>query len=155
MANKINYDLLPDNMEEAFEKIEDKISKFADSLNRHFYTEMFDNFYLKLKELYDEKYQKYIKVNDEYHSNIKENEFLIDSNDDMTDIEKISLQNIMDCLKEEQKDQIDEVLDEYNKKINALKDEFKQNLFQNNVGMQLIEERLKLEVYTMINNAFY
>ena len=155
VTKKINLEQFPENIQEAFIQIQNKISKFEDSLNRHFYTEMFDNFYIKLKELYDEKYQKYIKVNDEYHSSMKENEFLIDSSDNMSNIEKIQMQNIMDCLKEEQKDQIDEIIDEYNKKINTLKNEFKQNLFKNNVGMQLIEEQLKLDVYTMINNAFY
>ena len=116
---------------------------------------MFDSLYIKLKELYDEKYKKYIKVNDEYHSNIKENEFIMESDDNMDEMEKIGIQNIIDCLKEEQKDQIDQILDEYNKKINTLKNDYKRNLFEKNIGIQLIEEQLKLDFYTMVNNAFY
>ena len=135
--------------------IEERLKEYVGDINRHFYIEMFDSFYLKLKELYDEKYNKYIKVNDEYHSNIKENEFIIENDDKMKEDEKKNIQNIIDSLKEEQKDQIDQILDEYNKSINNLINEFKQNLFKNNVEMQLIEERLKLDVYTMINDAFY
>ena len=155
VSKKNSMEPIPENFEEPILEIEERLNKYIGDLNRHFYTEMFDSFYLKLKELYDEKYNKYIKVNDEYHSNIKENEFMIENDDKMEEDEKKNIQNIIDCLKEEQKDQIDQILDEYNRSINSLMDEFKQNLFKNNVGVQLIEERLKLDVYTMINEAFY
>ena len=152
---KLNIEKLPPKFKRTFRVIEQKLKKYADNINSHFYLEMFDNFFYKLKELYDNKYKKYIEVNDEYHSSIKGKEFIIESNDNLDINEKNSLQNIIDGLKEEEKDQIDKILDEYNTNIKLLINEFKQNLFKNNVGIQLIEEQLKLDIITIINEAFY
>ena len=152
---KLNIEKMPLKFKRTFRVIEQKLKKYADNINSHFYLEMFDNFFYKLKELYDNKYKKYIEVNDEYHSSIKGKEFIIESNDNLDINEKNNLQNIIDGLKEEEKDQIDKILDEYNTNIKLLINEFKQNLFKNNVGIQLIEEQLKLDIITIINEAFY
>ena len=155
ISKKITIDKIAPEYRKTFIKVDEKMNNYVDVLNKYYYTEMFDNFYMKLKEIYKQKYEKYIKVNDEYFSNIKENEFLLDSNDKMGENEKKEIQNIIDSLKEEQKDQIDQVLDEYNTNISNLISDYKQNVFKKNVGVQLIEEQLKLDIYSMINDAFY
>ena len=155
ISKKITIDKIAPEYRQTFIKVDEKMNNYVDVLNKYYYTEMFDNFYIKLGEIYKQKYEKYIKVNDEYFSNIKEKEFELDSNDKLTENEKKKMQNIIDSLKEEQKDQIDQVLDEYNTNISNLISDYKQNVFKNNVGVQLIEEQLKLDIYSMINDAFY
>lgn len=155
ITQKVNIEQIEPEFRHIFLKIFAKMNEYVDALNKYFYTEMFDNFYIKLKELYKEKYEKYLKINDEYFCNIKENEFLIDNNDKIDSVEKTQIQNIIDCLKEEQKDQTNEILDEYNRNISNLINDYKQNALQKNVGVQLLEEQLKLDVYTLINEAFY
>ena len=154
-VQRINFEEMSSKFNQVIFRVENKVKQFVGKLNKHFYSEVFDKFYSKIKEIYEQKYEKYLKVNEEYFSNIKENEFMIDSNDKMEKFEKIQIQNIIECLKEEQKDQIDEILDEYNSNINKYIEEFKQNLFVNDIGYQIIEEQLKLDIYTMINEAFY
>ena len=73
----------------------------------------------------------------------------------MDEKEKIRIQNIIESLKEEEKDQIDKIIDEYNNNINNLISDFKQNSIKKNIGIQLIEEQLKLDIITMINDSFY
>ena len=154
-VQRINFEEMSSKFNQVIFRVENKVKQFVGKVNKHFYLEVFDKFYSKIKEIYEQKYEKYLKVNEEYFSNIKENEFMIDSNDKMEKFEKMQIQNIIDCLKEEQKDQIDEILDEYNTNINKYIEEFKQNLFVNDIGYQIIEEQLKLDIYTMINEAFY
>ena len=155
ISKKVSIDKIAPEFRKTFLKIEEKMNNYVDVINKYFYTEMFDNFYIKLKDIYKQKYEKYIKVNDEYFSNIKEKEFILDSNDKMGENEKKEIQNIIDGLKEEQKDQIDQVLDEYNTSISNLISDYKQNALKKNVGIQVIEEQLKLDIYSMINDAFY
>ena len=154
ISKKLTIDKIEPEFRKIYLTIDEKMNKYVDDLNKYFYKEMFDSFYIKLKELYKQKYETYIKVNEEYFCNIKENEYLIESDDNLGEIEKIQIQNIIDCLKEEQKDQIDQVLDEYNTNIRNLINDLKQNMFKDNVGVQLIEEQLKLDIYTMINETF-
>ena len=152
ISKKITIDKIDPEFRQIYLKIDEKMNKYVDDLNKYFYNEMFDNFYIKLKEIYEKKYETYIKVNEEYFCNIKENEYLID--DKIGEAEKIQIQNIIDCLKEEQKDQIDQVLDEYNTNISNLINDYKQNKFKDNIGVQLIEEQLKLDIYNLINETF-
>ena len=99
---------------------------------------------MELKEIYDKKYNKYVEVNNEYHNNIKEKEYQLENDENLDEAKKLLIQQIIDSLKEEQKDQID-------KKIV----EFKKTFFKKDIGINLMEEQLKLEIYTMINEAFY
>ena len=94
-------------------------------------------------------------INNEYHSNITEKEYLLENEENLSEEKKAEIQSIIDSLKEEQKDQIDKIVDEYNNNIILLINEFKQNSFKKNTSIQLLEEQLKLDIYTMINEAFY
>ena len=155
-ASKVpNIDQIPAVYQPIFANIEEKIKSYSEGLHTNYYNETFDNFSLKLKELYDAKYEKYVQINNEYHSSIKENEFKLENEEKMDETEKNNIKNIIDSLKEEQKDQLDKIIDEYNNNISVAIDEFKHNCFKKNVGFQLQQERLKLDIYTIINEAFY
>ena len=155
VSKTINIDQIPAVFQPYFTKVEEKIKNYCEGLHINYYNEIFENFSIKLKELYDEKYKKYIQVNNEYHSSIKENEFKYENEDKIDENEKIHIQNIIESLKEEEKDQIDKILDEYNSNISALIEDFKHNCFKKNIGIQLKQEQLKLDIYTIINEAFY
>ena len=155
-ASKIaNIDQIPAVYQPIFIKVEEKIKSYSEGLNTNYYNEIFNNFSLKLKEIYDAKYEKYIQINNEYHSSIKENEFNLENEEKMNETEKNRIQSIIESLKEEEKDQIDKIIDEYNNKISIAIDDFKHNCFKKNVGFQLQQEQLKLDIYTIINEAFY
>ena len=155
-ASKIpNIDQIPAIYQPIFTNIEEKIKNYSEGLNTNYYNEIFNDFSLKLKELYDAKYEKYIQINNEYHSSIKENEFKLENEEKMDENEKNRIQSIIDSLKEEEKDQIDKIIDEYNNKISVAIDDFKHNCFKKNIGFQLQQEQLKLDIYTIINEAFY
>jgi len=155
VTKKINIEEIPPIFQETFLAVEEKMKEYVNTLNNHFYKDAFEEFSSKLKELYDSKYEKYIKVNNEYHSSITEKEYLLENEENLNDEKKLEIQNIIDSLKEEQKDQIDKIVDEYNNNITLLINEFKQNSFKKNTSIQLLEEQLKLDIYTMINEAFY
>ena len=75
-------------------------------------------------------------------------------------MEKISprpleIQQIIDSLKDEQQNQIAKIEDEFNRLIVSKVNEFKINSFKNNSGIQLMEEQLKLDIYSLINESFY
>jgi hypothetical protein len=152
---KLTIDDIPLKYQDTYEEVEEKMKKYVKDLNNHFYKDTFELFSLELKELYDKKYNKYIEVNDEYHHNIKEKEYQLENDENLNDEKKVEIQQIIDSLKEEQKDQIDKITDEFNELIDTKISEFKQTFFKKDCGINLMEEQLKLEIYTMINEAFY
>ena len=155
VSKAVNIDQMPAVFQPYFTKIEEKTKSYCEGLHTNYYNEIFENFSIKLKELYDEKYKKYIQVNNEYHSSIIENEFKYENEEKIDENEKNHIKNIIESLKEEAKDQIDKILDEYNSNISILIDDFKHNCFKKNIGIQLRQEQLKLDIYTIINEAFY
>ena len=155
VIKKVDIEDIPPVFQETFISVEEKMKEFIGKLNKHFYNDAFEEYSSKLKELYDAKYKKYIDVNNEYYSSIKEKEFLLENEEDLSEEKKAEIQNIIDSLHEEQKDQIDKLIDECNNNIILSMNEFKQNSFRKNVSLQLLEEQLKLDIYTMINEAYY
>jgi hypothetical protein len=155
VIKKVDIEEIPPVFQETFIAVEEKMKEYIGKLNKHFYNDAFEEYSLKLKELYDAKYKKYIDVNNEYYSSIKEKEFLLENEENLSEEKKAEIQNIIDSLHEEQKDQIDKIIDEYNNNIILSMNEFKQNSFRKNVSLQLLEEQLKLDIYTMINEAYY
>ena len=123
--------------------------------NLFFYKEIFEQFSSGLKDLYEMKYKKYIEIRNEYHNQIIENEYLLETEDKLTNEKKEEYQQTIESLKEEQQHQIDVIEDEFNKKIMDKISEFKINSFKKNSGIQLLEEKVKLDIYSLINEAFF
>ena len=152
---RLTIDDIPLKFQETYTEVEIEMNRYVKDLNNHFYKDTFEMFSLELKELYDKKYQKYVEVNNEYHASITENEYQLENDDQLSEQQKLEIQNIIDCLKEEQKDQIDKITDEYNQMIDSKIRDFKQTFFKKDCGINLMEEQLKLDIYTMINEAYY
>ena len=150
-----SFDDIPVKFQETYTEIEIKMNRYVNDLNSHFFKSTFEVFSNELKDLYEKKYKKYIEVNDEYHTSIKEKEFLLENDEDLNENQKNEIQQIIDSLKEEEKDQIDTIIDEYNQLIDSKINEFKRTAFKNDCEINVIEEQLKLDIYTMINEAFY
>ena len=99
----------------------------------------------------DEKYDKYIEITVNYHSQIKENEFLLEPNSN--DPAQEEIKQAIELLKEDQEHQIGIVEFQYNSMINQKISDFKLTALQNNPSLILLEEQLKLDVYQIINDA--
>jgi hypothetical protein len=153
VSQKNYIEKLPSNLRQTFLEIEEKLKKYVYQLNNYYYKEIFEKFLLKLKKIYDDKYERYIKVNEDYHSNIIENEYILDNEEGLSEDDKMQIKNICECLKEEQKDQSNELLYEYNNNIRILINDFKHNFFKTNVGIQLLEEKVMLDIFKMINEV--
>ena len=123
--------------------------------NNFYYKDIFDQFSSSLKEIYDSKYKKYIDISVEYHTQIKEREHILENDENLSEERKIEIQQIIDSLKDEQQNQIAKIEDEFNRLIVSKVNEFKINSFKNNSGIQLLEEQLKLDIYSLINESFY
>ena len=149
--SKIKISEIPTRYQEVCDSIEDKINKYMNEFNELFYKEIFQNFFLELKKLIDEKYDKYIEISTNYHSQIKENEFLIDP-DSPSEYQEAIKQSI-ELLKEDQEHQIGIIEFQYNSLITQKISDFKLSSFKSNIGLQLIEEQLKLDIYQIINEA--
>ena len=152
--NSEEFEIIPIKFRETILKVEKKMNDYIINLKHHFYNDIFENFFLSIKELYDLKYKKYIEIKNEYHSSITENEFLLESEENLGNSKKNEIVQIIENLKDELQYQIDIIFDEFNELINRKINEFKMNSFKS-VGIQLIEEQLKLDIYSIINESFY
>ena len=144
---------IPPKFQNTYLRINNKINQYIDDFNTFFYKDIFENFFLKLKRLVDEKYKKYIEISSLYHSQIKEFEFLCE--DETNEDKKKDILFTIDSLKEEQQHEISKIEDLYNGIITAKIKEFKLTSCKTNPGLELMEEKLKLDIYTIINEIFY
>jgi hypothetical protein len=136
---------------QAFAEIKSQLDMFVGEFNFYFYEHVFQRFTEHVQRLMDEKYTKYIEISKNYHGQIKEMEFLMTG--DGEDQHKESIQGIIDSLKEEQEHELDRIEDHYNKLIVEAQSNFKNYGFKNNPGVQLIEEKFKLDMYNLINSV--
>ena len=146
---------VPLKFQSTYFQVENLIKQYMEQFNNFFFKEIFEQFASNLKEIYDNKYKKYIEVSLEYHHQIKENEHLLENHEDYSEDKKAEIQQIIDSLKDEQQNQIAKIEDEFNRLIVSKVNEFKIDSFKNNSGILLIEEKLKLEIYSIINESFY
>ena len=85
---KLTIDEIPLKFQDTYYDVEDKMKDYVSDLNNHFYKDTFEVFSLKLKYLYDKKYNNYIEVNTYYHSNIKEKEYQLENDNKLNDEKK-------------------------------------------------------------------
>ena len=146
---------IPVKFQSTYYQVESIMQLYMDEFNNFYYKDIFEQFASNLTEIYDNKYKKYIEISIEYHNQIKENEHILENNDNLSEEKKSEIQQIIDSLKDEQQNQIAKIEDEFNRLIVSKVNEFKINSFKNNSGTQLMEEQLKLDIYSLINEAFY
>jgi hypothetical protein len=59
--------------------------------------------------------------------------------------------NVIESLKDERQHELDKIDDNYNKLISEAQNSLKNFGFKNNPGIQLIEEKFKLDMYNLLN----
>ena len=150
-----NVDKIPAKFRSTYYQVESLMIDYMNNFNEFFYQDVFEQFSSGLKELYELKYKKYIEIRNEYHNQIKENEYLLENDENLNEEKKLEIQQTIDSLNEEQQHQIATVEDEFNRKIMDKISEFKLNSFKTNSGIQLLEEQIKLDIYSLINDSFY
>ena len=157
ILSEIQTDVInvPVKFQSTYYQLESIMQSYMDEFNNFYYKDIFEQFASNLKEIYDNKYKKYIEISVEYHNQIKENEHILENNDNLSEEKKAEIQQIIDSLKDEQQNQIAKIEDEFNRLIVSQVNEFKINSFKNNSGIQLMEEQLKLDIYSLINESFY
>jgi len=157
LLSEIHTDVIkvPAKFQSTYYQLESMMQSYMDEFNHYYYKDIFEQFASKLKEIYDQKYTKYIEVSVEYHTQIKKNEHILENTDNLSEEKKEEIQQIIDSLKDEQQNQIAKIEDEFNRLIVAKVNEFKLNSFKNNSGIQLMEEQLKLDIYSLITESFY
>ena len=153
MDSKINK--IPAKFQSTSVQVESLMNEYMNDFNEFYYKEIFEHFSSQLRELYELKYKKYIEIRNEYHTQIKENEYLLDNDENLNEVKKTEIQQTIDSLNEEQQHQIATIEDEFNRKIIDKISEFKLNSFKKNSGIQLLEEQVKLDIYSLINESFY
>ena len=157
LLSEIHTDVIkvPAKFQSTYYQLESMMQSYMDEFNNFYYKDIFEQFASKLKDIYNQKYTKYIEVSVEYHTQIKKNEHILENTDNLSDEKKEEIQQIIDSLKDEQQNQIAKIEDEFNRLIVAKVNEFKLNSFKNNSGIQLMEEQLKLDIYSLITESFY
>ena len=157
LLSEIHTDVIkvPAKFQSTYYQLESMMQSYMDEFNNYYYKDIFEQFASKLKEIYDQKYTKYIEVSVEYHTQIKKNEHILENTDNLSEDKKEEIHQIIDSLKDEQQNQIAKIEDEFNRLIVAKVNEFKLNSFKNNSGIQLMEEQLKLDIYSLITESFY
>jgi hypothetical protein len=137
-------------------EIRKTLEMFVNEYNVYFYQHLFQRFTEHIHKLVEEKYSKYIEVLNNYQGQIKEMEFIINGgkkcvNIDSEDQHQDGIKAVIDALKEEQDIELERVEDHYESLINEAQGNFRNLSLKNNPGVQLIEEKFKLDMYTLIN----
>ena len=137
--------------QKGFNDIRNTLDKYVNNFNKSFYTDVFVKFCKNVKKLVDEKFNKYIEITHMYQEQIKE------IKTQLVQIEKGSakyteLEGVIESLKEEQRNELDEIEDEYNEKIQTFQRNFKTNEFKTNPALLLLEEQFRLSMCNKIND---
>jgi len=147
--NMIESKHIGPKQKQVFGDIKGTLDQFVNEFNFYFYEHVFQRFTEHIQKLMDEKYTKYIEISKNYHGQIKEMEFLLTG--DGEDQHKDGIKAIIEQLKEEQDHELDRIEDHYNRLIVEAQNNFKSIGFKNNPGVQLVEEKFKLDMYNLIN----
>lgn len=136
-----------------FAQILDIISVNLEQNPKEFRENFFSNVIHRLLENIErinfEKINKYTDICRIYNSQIKEMEFLINEDDQHAE----SISCILDSLKEEKQQELDRMESHYMNLIDDSIQNFKQFGIKNNSSIQLLEEKLKLDIVSQINKS--
>ena len=146
--NKINKNFLIKNKNNLF-NLKNQIDDYIINYSNNIYDNNFIIMAEKIKSLYNEKYLKYYDVHNEYYIKIKNIEFLL-SNDD--DINENEINDLISSMRNEEKEIINKINQDYNKLINEeILNTRNNNL--NNCSMYL-QEKMKCEIFSQLNKMF-
>lgn len=127
------------------ENLEQNTKEFKENFYSNVIHRLLDN----IERLNDERIKKYTDMCRIYNNQIKEMEFLINEDDQHAE----SIASILDSLKEEKQQELDRMESHYMNLIDDSIQNFKQFGIKNNSSVQLLEEKLKLDIVSQINKA--
>lgn len=132
-----------------FDEIDLNLENYNKEFNSYFYHSVFQRFSETIDRLMNEQFKKYAETCRIYQNQIKEMEFLM--NDD--DQHQESINSIIESLREEKQQELDRIEYHYQNLIDEAVSNFKMFGIKNNSGVQLIEEKLKLDMFNLVNNT--
>jgi len=141
---------VPKKNKKMLESINSNVNQFLNEFNEYFHQNVFQKFTGKIESLLEEKYKKFMEVSKNYNNQIKEMEFLANTDDNQ---HSDSLKDIISSLREEQQSQIDLIEDQYGNLIKDAYNNFRYG-FKNTEGVKIVEEKFKLGIYNVINEKF-
>ena len=131
------------------ETIQAHVDGFESEVNSYFFSNVFMRFNETINNIMNERFFKYTEACRNYQNQIKEMEFLI--NDEDQHSESINL--IVESLKEEKQQELQRMEEHYEGILEEAINHFKISGLRNNSGIQLTEEKYKLEFFNLINEA--
>lgn len=134
-----------------FSKIKSSIQNFVSDFNNYTEENLYRDFADEMTDLIEEKCNRKLQIFKTYQTQISEMNSLM--RDDESHEESIKV--IIDNLEEEKKDELKKVDEEYGLKINEMKKKFKADKMNKDSGIQLIEEKFKLDMLNSVNEILY
>lgn len=134
-----------------FSKIKSSIQSFVTDFNSYSQENLYTDFADEMTELIEEKCNKKLEIFKTYQTQISEMNSLM--RDDENHEESIKV--IIDNLEEEKKDELKKVDEEFGKKILEKKQNFRTDKISKDGGLQLIEEKFKLDMLNSVNEILY
>lgn len=130
------------------EHIRLQVANFNNEIDEYFLKHVFQRFAESIQRIVDEKFKKYAETCKIYQTQIKEMEFLLSDDDQHSE----SIGVIIESLKEEKQIEIDRMESHYDNIVQEAVQSFKTYGISNNAGIQLIEEKFKLDMFNLIND---
>ena len=139
--------------QKGFLEIKELLDTYVDKFNAFFYNELFSRFAKQTKQLMDEKFNKYIEITKMYQNQIQDIKSQMNEISNVDSQEYKALENAIESLKEEQRNELDVIEDEYNEKIDNAQKHFRQNEFKSHPGVLLLEEQFRLNMCNKISDT--
>ena len=139
--------------QKGFLEIKELLDNYVNNFNTFFYNELFSRFAKQTKALMDEKFNKYIEITKMYQNQIQDIKSQMNEISNVDSQEYKALENAIESLKEEQRNELDVIEDEYNQKIDNAQKHFRQNEFKTHPGVLLLEEQFRLNMCNKISDT--
>ena len=126
------------------------IQDFLTSYSDIFYEQIMKKQEDEINEILEEKYSKKYVIFKNYFSQIAEMECMMKSDEDNNHQE--SIEGIIKSLEEDKEKELEKLEDEYTNIINKIKTRNKEESLSKNTGIEMIEEKLKMNMLGVLND---
>lgn len=136
-------------------KINQNLNDYIKELNSYVYEKMIKVHLKQIESQYNAKIAEKIDITNNYTSQIKEMEYLLNSAQQEEDAEyKNQLKMIITNLVDEEKSELDKVENKYAMIIAEIKKKFNEDSLKNNSGIKLIGEKYMLDISKSLVDLF-
>ena len=143
-----NYKNIGPKQQKGLFEIENILENSINDINNYYYYILFKKFIDKIKQLSNEKFNHYSEITEKYSNQIKNLEMEMKDLKNNITVNQIKVQ--IEYLKDEQDDELYNIEEEYNDKINKELNEFKQFSLKNDLTIGLNQENMRLNIYNKI-----